>query len=99
MKERGAEHHRDFSKNPIKSHMAKHLEEDHLGQEKANHLFNVVRQCRSSFERQVREFVTIGRLRREVERLRTSSRSSTGAGSPAFRWRQGQRKMKSMRKS
>ena len=57
--ERAAEHWRDAESGKQESHMLEHLEASHGGEGPPIFNFRVVKSCKSSLERQVREAVRI----------------------------------------
>ena len=57
--ERGQEHQNDYSKNQEDSHMLKHWQEDHSGEEKPAFSMQVLRGHKSAFVRQIHEAVLI----------------------------------------
>ena len=57
--ERAGEHWRDAELMKEESHMREHLQEAHRGEENPDFRFKVVRKCKTSLERQVREAVRI----------------------------------------
>ena len=63
--ERAAEHWRDAEKGKEESHMQEHQAGAHGGEQPPNFAFRVVKKCKSSLERQVREAVRI-QMRRNV---------------------------------
>ena len=57
--ERATEHWRDAEKGKDESHMQDHQLHSHAGEQPPNFAFRVVKKCKSSLERQVREAVRI----------------------------------------
>ena len=57
--ERAGEHWRDAELMKEESHMREHLQEAHRGEENPDFRFKVVKKCKTSLERQVREAVRI----------------------------------------
>ena len=64
LKLRGLEHYQDLEKRPEMSHMSKHQEEAHPGSE-VRHQFSVVKSCTNPFDRQIKEFVRIRKIRQQ----------------------------------
>ena len=56
---RAQEHWRDAEKGKEESHMQEHQTESHGGEQPPAFVFKVIKKCKSSLERQVREAVRI----------------------------------------